>query len=264
MRSRRLGLSAGFVLALSVSPAAAYASDAYWNQVCTNGGWGFNTCASAWVTATGNTITIRVWNLAGAPGSHTSPDIGFVAVGLRNIGSELVLKNLSASRPDGRSLTGWTLAQAAGGIPGPSDAKGAAATAGLSTGIFSQFGEPLLPRPKSATTDWTGPGQFGGGFVTIRYQTFQTVCTTRQEKRVCETVPVAVDLSHAVLALTLRDARTEATTGYECAATGSVGTDLAHPCVQLTTAPEPMTTTLVGTGLVGLGLVRWRSRRRTA
>ena len=123
------------------APGSAVAADAYWNQQCTNGGWTFNTCASAHVTVSGNTVTLRIWNLAGLPGSSTFANTGFTAVGLSSLGSGLTFQNLQAYYPNGTAYAGWGFAQGGGGIQGPVGSQGVSIS-GIGSSIFSQCEAP--------------------------------------------------------------------------------------------------------------------------
>lgn len=275
---KRVGLVAG-LLGASV-PATAHASDAYWNQLCTNGGWTFNTCASAWVTATGNQVTLRIWNLTGLPGSNTFANAGFTAVGLRNIGSGLVFKNLQAYRPNGTSYAGWGFAQGNNGIPGPSGANGVSLN-GIGNAIFSQYATSIPGNGTPAITNWGGSGNFTGGFVSFVFDAFtqqqQQVCSQSQQRvrdrlqwvTSCQTqwvdVPATIDLTNAILGLHVQSGPNGQSTGYECAADNSNGGGLSSPCLTVpppTVTPEPVTTALLSTGLIGMALVDIRRRRR--
>jgi PEP-CTERM motif len=262
----RFGRGSGIILAvaaLTTLPASAHAADAYWNQLCTNGGWTFNTCASAWVTTSGNTVTIRVWNLGGAPGSNTFNNAGFTAVGLSNIGSGLIFGNLVAKRVNGTSYAGWSFATGGGGIPGPSAASGVSIN-GIGSAIFSQYATNIPGNGSPAVTNWGGSGQFGSGYVTFMFNVYQQVCTGTGKKKVCNNTPYTVDLSNAVLGLHVQSGPNGQSTGYECAAGGTAGGGLQNPCSGISTVPEPTTMITMGTGLVGLSLVGWRRRRQAA
>jgi hypothetical protein len=135
LRRRSFGLVIAGLVAI---PAAGHAADAYWNEQCTNGGWAFNTCASAHVIASGNVVTVRIWNLAGLPGSSTFTNAGFTAVGLSSLGSSLTFKNLSAKYANGSTYAGWSFADGNGGIQGPVTSEGVRIN-GVGSAIFSQL-----------------------------------------------------------------------------------------------------------------------------
>jgi len=263
-RSSKLVGVAAAAIALATVPVTAHAADAYWNQLCTNGGWTFNTCASAWVSTSGNTITLRIWNLAGLPGSGTSSSGGFTAVGLSNIGSGLVFQNLVAKRVSATNYAGWSFSTGGGGIPGPSQSNGVLIT-GIGDAIFSQYFPGPIPGSGSPeVTSWGGSGQFSSGYVSFSFDAYTEVCTGQGRNKVCVLTPTSVDLTNAVLGLHIQSGPGGQSSGYECAADNTAGGGLANPCTTITTQtiPEPITSTLMVTGLVGIGLAGVLKRRK--
>jgi hypothetical protein len=252
-------------LLAGVLPGTAAAADSYWDQQCTNGGWTFNTCASAWVTTSGqNQVTIRIWNLAGIPGSNTFANAAFTAIGLNSLGSGLVFQNLAVTYPNGSVYSGWSFANGGGGIPGPVGSNGVTIQ-GVGSSIFSQWA--VAPLPGSGTpaiTNWAGPGQFNSGFVAFTFNTYTQVCTGHGVHQQCTLTPALINLTNAVLGLHVQSGPNGQSTGYECLATNPSPTaTIGSPCIPpATVTPEPVTTALLGTGLGGLGLVQLRRRRR--
>ncbi|MBM4188463.1 MAG: hypothetical protein FJ206_14265 [Gemmatimonadetes bacterium] len=179
------------VAALVAVPQRAEAA-AFWNQQCTNGGWTFNTCASAWVDVSGSTVTLRIWNLAGLPGSTTFNNAGFTAVGLGNIGSGLVFQNLVATRVGGGTYSGWSFSTGGGGIPGPSQSSGVVIN-GINDAIFSQWATSIPGNGNPAVTNWAGPNQFGSGYVQFQFDVFTQICTGNGNKKVCTLSPAQVN-----------------------------------------------------------------------
>ncbi len=253
------------VAVIVAMPGSAPAADAYWNQQCTNGGWTFNTCASAHVTVSGNTVTLRIWNLAGMPNSNTFANTGFTAVGLTSLGSGLTFKNLLAYYPSGTAYAGWSFATGGGGIPGPVGSDGVSIS-GASDAIYSQYATSIAGNGNPAVTNWGGSGQYGSGYVSFTFQTFITACTTGPNK-VCTDSPTTVSLANAMLGLHAQSGPAGQSTGYECLATSPSSTSTQpYPCSPPppppTVVPEPATMILLATGLMALAGADTVRRRR--
>lgn len=259
-RFHKVAVLAGALIAV---PQAAHASDAFWNQSCTNGGWTFNTCASAWVTTSGaNQVSIRIWNLAGLPGSNTFANAAFTAIGLSNLGSGVILKNLLAYYPNGSSYSGWSFATGGGGIPGPVGSNGVKIN-GVGSSIFSQYANSIAGSGSPAVTQWGGSNQFGSGYVMFTFNSYKQSCTGTGRNRICVDLPIALDLTNVTLGLHVQNGPSGQSTGYECTASNPTSTIvLAHACSSTMVTPEPMTVSLLATGLVGLGVAQFRRRRR--
>lgn len=258
----KLNRVAGLALAAAVAaPVSAHAADAYWNQQCTNGGWTFNTCASAWVTTSGNTVTIRIWNLAGIPGSNTFANAGFTAIGLSSLGSGLTFQNLQAFYPDGTPYAGWDFNNGPS-IPGPVGSQGVVIS-GIGDAIFSQYATSIPGNGDPAITNWGGSGQFGSGYVSFTFQTF--TCTGSGGNQTC--TPTTINLTNAVLGLHVQSGPNGQSSGYECPATTPTGGTVTVPCVEappggFTPVPEPATVGLMAIGLVSLSAAGFVRRRQ--
>ncbi len=234
----------------TAQPAAALGT-ATWNQICSQAGLGiatFATCASATVNVAANgMVTINYWNLAGLNG--TFADAIMTAIGLENMPGITDIRNLTVFRVDGSTFSGWTIAGGGGGIPGPSIALGAT-TSGIGGGVASEFHSGT---PVQEQTDFSSG--FGSGFVQFNFQTGS--CTGSGTNQVC-VWGIDFDPNVTRLGLHVQGGPNGQSTGYSCAPTG-VQDAL---CLPPTVIPEPMTLTLMATGLVGLAGAGFMRRRR--
>jgi len=219
------------------------------------GGDSFATCAAVMLDVTGTTVTLRVWNLSGnTPGSygtHTSASTVFNGIGLYNVPGYIDLvggvtttgpKKVGNSQPDNWIIAnnksiGFLLDFAAIPNTNPGNTWGAF-TNGITSGCLptaqmvntKQFVNPCIDPINGSLADW----------VTFQFQVNQTW-----------------DASNTYVMLRGKDINTYAST--ECW-TGPGPNNIQASCYTVT--PEPMTMTLLATGLVGLGGVGYLRRRR--
>ncbi len=237
-----LAMAVGSVAVAQTASATVYLNKRY----C--GGDHFATCAAVMLDVTGTTVTLRLWNLSGntAASYGTASDAGtvFNAIGLYNVppGVDAVLGTLTTSTAAGNKKgtpTGWKLSnnsqvgflvdmgvQPTGVAPSSALASGCATAAQLPT--VSLFRNPCADPGTAPLSDW----------LTFTFQVNQTF----------DASTVGISLRGSNLAL----GRTECWTSDSSAG--------AANCYQV--VPEPMTMTLLATGLVGLGGVGYFRRRR--
>ncbi|MSR01485.1 MAG: PEP-CTERM sorting domain-containing protein [Gemmatimonadetes bacterium] len=217
------------------------------------------------MTVSGNTVTLRIWNLAGLPGSSTFANTGFTAVGLTSLGSGLTFQNLQAYYPNGTAYAGWSFAQSGGGIPGPVGSDGVSIS-GVGSSIFSQYATSIAGGGSPAVTSWAGSGHYGSGFVSFSFQTFTTNCTGNGSNQVCIDTETTITLTNAILGLHAQAGPAGQSTGYECLATSpsptATQTNPCGPPPPPTVVPEPATMILPATGLMALAGADAVRRRR--
>lgn len=213
-------------------------------QVC--GGSPMSTCAAASLSVTGTTVTLKVWNMSGKAGTYAGTV--FNRIGIYNIPTAVNAVGLT-------SVNGTV--RAGDGVPGPWAIQNNA-PAGFSSvdvvssmnqslgGIASACAGALLPAPNAATPNY-----------------FVTPCGSNANTPVTFTFTVNQNFNPSSADVVFRgyDVRNP-TTVSECH-TGPYTDPHTGQVVDANcyAAPEPMTMTLLGTGLAGLGIVSLRKRK---
>lgn len=236
---------AGLVLAQTAS-ATVYVN----KRFC--GGTGLSTCAAVILDVTGTTVTLRVWNLANntaaSYGTTSAPGVVFQGVGLYNVPAAVDLAGgLTTTGParSGNTPGNWVVRQnrhigflidfgAVSSVP-----------SGFNNGIASGCASPADLPPTSINlylnpcTDPSGAPL--SSWVTFTFQVNQTW-----------------NASNVGISIRGQDWNSGVVT--ECATAPHPTAPNAPTCFQV--VPEPLTMTLLATGLVALGGVGFIRRRR--
>lgn len=257
---RKLHRLLGLVALLSLSATAARADGFKTWNVC--GGNAFNTCASVQLDVVGTTVTMRVWNLSGLNGTYGGTV--FTGVGIFNVPAGVAATSsvTAMSGPVRGSDTpaNWVVnnaTQIGGGInlnlvgtTGNGVKDGIAsncAPAGSLPGGSNNF----WMNPTCGTTGVTNP-TLNGGFVVFSFTVTQTW-----------------DPNAAGTELLVKGQNGPNGMSTECI-TGTGQNSNCGPNVPPPpppppqVVPEPITMTLLGTGLLGLGGAGLRRRRKQA
>lgn len=242
-----LSLAAGFAL-IGATPAMADGFRSY--RVC--GGTIFQTCASVEINVVGSNVTMRVWNLSGnsaATGVNTPGNTVFNSIGFYNVpsGVQAVIGSLAMSGParPGDTPGQWNTANngkvafsvdylvTSGNNSNATDAiaSGCAAPGSLPSG------------PDLYLNPCSDPSSNPAGYVTFNFQ----ITGGSWDPNNSDIVIRGLDPN------TLR--RTECYTG---------ATPSGRPanCLPVSAVPEPVTMTLLATGLASMGGAGFFRRRR--
>jgi len=235
---KAIGLAALLATGLA-SPAWADGFKSF--NVC--GGFTFATCAAVQISVVGQDVTVRVWNLSGNSaatyGTSTYAGTIFAGIGFYNVPAGAgTASQFTVSGPAYGSTTpgGWGVQnQALGGFTFyRGSTPGGNATNGITSGCASAGQLPNVPLYSNGCQP-----TLGSNYVTFTFKISGTWD------------PSTSDL--AIRGINgLNGAKTECLTG----ATGS----LAGNCTTVT--PEPVTMSLLATGLAGMGGAGFLRRRK--
>jgi len=262
---RKLHRLLGLVALLSLGAATAANADGFksWT-VC--GGNAFNTCASVQLDVVGTTVTMRVWNLSGLNGTYGGTV--FTGVGVFNVPAGVLANTGSLSGMSGPTRGSdtpgnWVISnntQIGGGIK--LDLVGTTNN-GIGDGIASSCApagslpggsNELWMSPTCGTSGVTNPN-LNGGFVVFSFTITQTW-----------------DPNASGTELLVKGQNGPNGLSTECI-TGTGKNNNCGPFVPPPppppppppqVVPEPITMTLLGTGLIALGGAGLRRRRKQA
>ncbi|MBK8005191.1 MAG: PEP-CTERM sorting domain-containing protein [Gemmatimonadetes bacterium] len=244
---RLLALASALAVGL---PAAAYADGFQSYKVC--GGLNFSTCAAVSINVVGSSVTVRVWNLSGngaatyGVGSTVAANTVFNGIGFYNTGGvSAVSGTLQTTGPvrAGDTPSGWGLQNNAT-LGFSVDWKTISPGKGGANGIAS--GCAAIPTNIEV---WQNPctGNLGNtaDYVTFSFQISGTWDPTTSD-------------------VVLRGINPVSGSSTECW-TGNSPNGAPSTCTTVT--PEPVTMSLLATGLAGMGgagFLRRRKQKQTA
>jgi hypothetical protein len=248
MRLSRAITATVFLSAAAAGTAHATATR-LWN-VC--GGNTFGTCAAVEVSVTGEHVVMRVWNLSGHNGTY--PGTIITAIGFFNVPPSVSVgaANLSMTGPVRPVDTPapWVASQniqVGGGV----NLDVAVTTPnGIDNGIASECAAPGQ-LPGGSNQLWMNPCQANfsnpGGWIVISFDVLDPTLPSGAD---------AFDPNNVGLLIKGQNGPNGAST--ECITAGS-----QLNCQPVTTTPEPVTLVLLGSGLMGMGGVGIRRRRKS-
>jgi hypothetical protein len=241
-----LTLVGGLALA-SATPAWANGFKSY--RFC--GGDTFKTCAAVEITVVGNNVTMKVWNLSGNLGATYGQAAGSNAgsivngIGFFNIpaGVQVVTSSLSVSGPvrGTDSPSGWNLKNF-GSVAFAVDYRAATSrnNGGIASGCASSGQLPGTP-PNLYMNPCNSAFGNNSNWVTFNFQI----------------TGGSWDPSQSAISFRAYDGLTDVAT--ECWTDTSPG---GRPATCTTISPEPVTMTLLATGLAGMGGAGFIRRRK--
>jgi hypothetical protein len=217
---------------LALVPQGADAQTTFnFDNYCVTGS--YTVCASvrATVSADGKTITMDAWNLQGSAGFDQAAISSLSSFGLYHVGSNY----------------DWS---------GKYSYKVEHINGGVITDISSYFKKGASNIQVEVGTDGTGNNGVNGCTLTTGGMHWRTCNSFPTSPFVRITFNLTQSFSTQNVALRWHAQQLPDGSSIKC--------DTTDPrCVPTTTVPEPMTAALLGTGLLGLGGVRFLKRRRS-
>lgn len=236
---------AGGAMVVTATPARADGFKSY--QVC--GGDQFKTCAAVEITVVGGNVTMKVWNLSGQFGSRAGTV--FDAIGFYNL-------------PAGVDLVGGS-----GSVTGPARPGDTPGNWNFQNGGRVNFGMDIktdTPGPKSALTNGIASGCATAaelpGSPPDLYQNPCSLNTSNPADWVTFTFQISGgnwDPATSHIVIRGFDAITGETTECWTGPSPFGGPNCTSP---VTATPEPVTLTLLATGLTGMSGVTFFRRRK--
>ena len=220
------------------APSAAHADGFKSYKVC--GGDTFATCAAVSITVVGSNVSVRVWNLSGNAaatyGTNTYAGTVFNGIGFYNTGgTSAVLGSLSMTGPAraGDTPTSWKL---------------------RNTGTVAfNVDFNAIPKGNNIGNNGIASGCATPGQISSSLDVFENPCIgnlTNANNWVTFSFKISGNWDPSTSDIVLRGRDTQTGLSTECTTgAGPLGT----PASCITVTPEPVSMTLLATGLAGMG-----------